>query len=140
MIDRLPSEAVEHWREYGYVVVRLLDEDEVEAVLANVEQYLPSWEDYDWHRPRYRHFADPVATRETFPFIGTALNRRSVHPALVDFAERLLRTDRLLLNESQLIGKYAGTYDFEDLQVDYGNTTLVYPPDDEQVTDLPMIA
>jgi hypothetical protein len=130
----------EHWTRHGYVVVPLIDGDELQAVLDNIYAYLPSWDDYAAHRPRYQHLADLGATRHTFPFAGSALNAVSVHPALVAFAERALRTKRLMINESQLIGKYATNGDFEqDLHVDYGNTTLVYPPPDTEMIDLPMI-
>lgn len=139
-MDEMPDWVHEHWVEHGYVVAPLLEADEVDAVLDNIYDYLPPWEEFSRRRSRYGHLRHPQATWSTFPFVGSALNNVPVHPALVAFAERVLRTDKLLLNESQLIGKYAGLGDYEqELHVDFGNTTLACPPPDDQITDLPMI-
>jgi len=135
---------LEHWREHGYVVVQLLSEDEIAAALANIYEYMPPWEAYAAH-PRW--YAESVAatsgrlrTHATFPFVGDALNDITLHPELVAFAERVIGTDRLVLSHAQLGGKYAGTRDFEQsLHSDFGNNTLVYPPPDEAIIDLPAI-
>jgi hypothetical protein len=38
----ISPEDYQHWREHGYVVIRLLDDAQVEDVLDNVYDYLPS--------------------------------------------------------------------------------------------------
>ncbi len=121
-----------HWLEHGYVVVRLLDDAQLAAALENIFEYMPSWEDYSRH-PRRDQDAVENGVRVDFPFVGDALNRSTVHPDLVSFAERVLRTDKILLSHGQVGGKYAGTRDFDqDLHLDYGNNMLVVPnPDDE---------
>ena len=49
-----------------------------------------------------------------FPFPGTgALNRLSVHPAIVDFAERALRTTDLRLYQIHTTAKYGGEANYE---------------------------
>lgn len=134
----------DHWREHGYVIVRLLDDDQVKAAVENIHEYMPSWEEYARH-PRW--YAESVAsltgrlrTHATFPFVGNALNETTLHPELISFAERVIGTDRLMLSHGQLGGKYAGTRNFEQqLHLDYGNNTLVCPPPDSEIVDLPAI-
>ncbi len=122
----------EHWLEHGYVVASLLDQGQLSAALDNIHEYMPSWEDYSRHRRRDQD-AVGQGVRVDFPFVGDALNWTTVHPDLVAFAERILRTDRILLGHGQLGGKYAGTRDYDqELHLDYGNNMLVVPnPDDE---------
>ena len=134
----------QHWRQHGYVIVRLLDDDQVKAAVENIHEYMPPWEEYARH-PRW--YAESVASRTgrlrthaTFPFVGEALNASVLHPDLIGFAERVIGTDRLMLSHGQLGGKYAGTRDFEQsLHLDFGNNTLVCPKPDTQIVDLPAI-
>lgn len=134
----------EHWREHGYVIVRLLDDDLLAAALENIHEYLPTWEEYARH-PRWfqQTIAAPVRAPgqgATFPYVDDALNATTVHPDFVAFAERVLGTERIMLSHGQMGGKYAGTRDFEqDLHSDYGNNTLVFPKPDSQIQDLPCI-
>jgi ectoine hydroxylase-related dioxygenase (phytanoyl-CoA dioxygenase family) len=134
----------QHWREHGYVIVRLLDDDLLQAALENIYEYLPSWEEYVRYPLRYRHtVAAPVRAPgqgATFPFVGDALNTTSVHPDFVEFAERVMGTKKIMLSHGQMGGKYAGTRDFEQqLHSDYGNNTLVVPKPDSEILDLPCI-
>ncbi len=134
----------QHWQEHGYVIVRLLDDDQVKAAVENIHEYMPPWEEYARH-PRW--YAESVAnlsgrsrTRATFPFVGDALNASVLHPDLVSFAERVIGTDRLMLSHGQLGGKYARTRDYEQqLHLDFGNNTLVCPKPDAEIVDLPAI-
>ncbi|MBO0882779.1 MAG: phytanoyl-CoA dioxygenase family protein [Mycobacterium sp.] len=135
----------EHWREHGYVIVRLLDDDQLAAALENIDEYMPSWEEYARH-PRW--FAETVGSKvhrrpgqgATFPYVNDALNASTIHPEYVAFAERVMGTKRIMLSHGQLGGKYAGTRDFEQqLHYDYGNNTLVVPKPDSEILDLPMI-
>lgn len=139
------ADAHEHWRRHGYVVLRLLDDDQVAAALDNAYEYMPSWEEY---RRTPRKF--PEAQHGTaggiggisrhFPFVGDALNDISVHPALREVAEAILGTKRLVLTESQLIGKYADGHDFDQqLHLDYRNVTLAVPRQDDRAVDLTTI-
>jgi ectoine hydroxylase-related dioxygenase (phytanoyl-CoA dioxygenase family) len=133
-----------HWREHGYVVVRLLEDDQIEAALRDIYDYMPSWEEYS-RRPQW--FRETVGSPvrgpgqgAVFPFTGDALNFSTIHPDYVGFAERVLGTKRIMLSHGQLGGKYAGTRDFEqELHSDYGNNTLAFPKPDAEILDLPCI-
>jgi hypothetical protein len=134
----------EHWSEHGYVVVRLLDDDQLKAALDNIHEYMPSWEEYA-RRPRW--FQETVGSKiprpgwaATFPYAGDGLNSSTIHPDYVAFAERALGTKRIMLSHGQLGGKYAQTRDFEqELHCDFGNNTLAFPKPDAEILDLPAI-
>jgi hypothetical protein len=134
----------EHWRDHGYVIVSLLDDDHVKAAVEDIHEYMPSWEEYA-RRPRWfqETVGSPIARpgwAATFPFIGDALNLTTIHPDYVAFAERVLGTKRIMLSHGQLGGKYARTRDFEQqLHCDYGNNTLAFPKPDTEILDLPAI-
>jgi hypothetical protein len=134
----------EHWRDHGYVVTRLLDDRQTEAALEDIYDYMPPWDDYRRHARWYEETVGSAtnlsATRASFPFVGDALNHTTLHPDLVDFAERVIGTRRIMLGHGQLQGKYAGNRDFEQrLHCDYGNNTLAFPKPDAQIIDLPAI-
>jgi ectoine hydroxylase-related dioxygenase (phytanoyl-CoA dioxygenase family) len=145
MAKGLISEAdYEHWVKHGYVVVRLLDDDKVKEVLDNVYDYFPSWEDYAQRPHRYDALigsaAGTLGPKMAFPFVGAALNSVATHPELVAFARRVMGVERIMITHSILMGKYAGTRDYEQqLHCDYGNNTLVYPKPDTAIVDLPSI-
>jgi hypothetical protein len=134
----------EHWRDHGYVVVRLLDDDQLKAALENIYEYMPPWDEYA-RRPRWfrETVGSPISRpgwAATFPFVGDALNLTTIHPDYVAFAERVLGTKRIMLSHGQLGGKYARTRDFEqELHCDYGNNTLAFPKPDSEILDLPAI-
>ncbi len=134
----------EHWVKHGYVVVRLLDDDVLRSVLNNVYDYFPSWDEYERRPKRYEALLSTaigtLGPRIAFPFVGTALNSVSTHPELLAFARRVIGDRRIMITHSVLVGKYAGARDFEqDLHVDYGNNSLVYPKPDTAIVDLPTI-
>jgi ectoine hydroxylase-related dioxygenase (phytanoyl-CoA dioxygenase family) len=134
----------EHWVKHGYVVVRLLDDHALSSVLNNVYDYFPSWDEYERRPKRYEALLSTalgtLGPRIAFPFVGTALNSVSTHPELLAFARRVIGDQRIMITHSVLIGKYAGARDFEqDLHVDYGNNSLVYPKPDTAIVDLPTI-
>jgi ectoine hydroxylase-related dioxygenase (phytanoyl-CoA dioxygenase family) len=135
----------QHWREHGYVITRLLDDAQVKAALENIYEYMPSWEEYTRHPRWYQETTGKTTTPRfgtgaTFPFAGDALNWTTIHPDLVAFAERVLRTERIMLSHGQLGGKYAQTRDFEQqLHCDYDNNMLVVPKPDEEAFDIPAL-
>ena len=67
----------QHWRTHGYVVVKLLDDKEVEEAVGNVYEYMPSWEDYASRPRRYEALLQSqvrtLGTFREFPFVGDAL-------------------------------------------------------------------
>lgn len=140
----ISDEDFQHWSEHGYVILKLLSEDELAAALENIHEYMPPWEEYmrhpRWYEESVARKFGPFVTRATFPFIHDGLNASTIHPTLVDFATKALRTDKLMLSHGQLGGKYAGTRDFEQqLHCDYGNNMLVVPKPDEEAFDVPAI-
>ena len=143
-MSRISEQHVEHWRRHGYVIVPLLSEDEVSAALADIDAYMPTWDEYV-RRPRWfgQTVASPVrgpGQGAEFPYAGSALNHSTIHPDFVAFAEQVMGTDQIMLSHGQLGGKYAGTRDFEQqLHRDYGNNTVVVPPPDEAIVAVPMI-
>lgn len=138
----ITDEHLAHWRKHGYVIVEnLLTPEELEAARENIARYMPTWEEYAKAPHRYRALLGsngwPVAE---FPFVGDALNHVTTHPALVEFAKKVLGTDDIMLSHSRLRGKYAGTADYDQqLHVDYNNNTLVVPKDDSEIFDVPFI-
>ena len=140
----ISEEDYEHWLKHGYVVVRLLDNDTLASVLDDVYDYFPSWEEYERRPKRYAALlataTGTLGPRVAFPFAGTAINSVSTHPELLAFARRVMGVERIMITHSLLIAKYAGARDYDqDLHVDYGNNTLVYPKPDTAIVDLPSI-
>lgn len=136
------TDDIVHWREHGYVIVeQACTPQELKKVTANINDYMPSWEEYRSRPQLYRHVVgERGVVRRGFPFAGDALNALTFNPYLLEFAKMVLSTDRLALSHSGLFGKYAGLGDFDqDLHVDYGNNTLAYPKEDPAYFDLPMI-
>ncbi len=129
---RITDEHLAHWRRHGYVVVpSLLTEAELAAIQANVRRYFPTDEEY---RAAAERYPDVGGWRE-LPFVGDALNDLATHPELVSFAERVIGTKEILLTQAILWGKYAGVGDHEQqLHVDFGNNTLVFPRDEGPFT------
>jgi len=139
---RVDTNDIEHWREHGYVVIeQACTLQELKEVTANINDYMPTWEEYRARPHLYRKVVgDQGLVRRGFPFAGDALNALTFNPYLLEFAKKVLCTDSLALSHSGLFGKYAGLGDFEqDLHVDYGNNTLAYPKEDPAYFDLPVI-
>jgi hypothetical protein len=124
---------LEQFRVDGYVILeQFLDPDEIGGALAEVFGYMPSWEEYARAPGRYPGLSDggaaPGSARAQFPFEGPALNNVFAHRRILDVVEGATGTDRISLEHAGVTGKYAGLGDHEQqLHVDYGNHTLVYP-------------
>jgi len=121
-------------RERGYTIVEGFLEP---ALLRAAQDTL--WEIYP--RPA-DYFANPQGFTEFthsqfsgmryFPYPSWALNRLTVHPDLVDAAERLCGTTDLDLYKVELWAKYAGAIDYDQPHHrDYGNHTLLVPKVDD---------
>jgi hypothetical protein len=140
----LTDEEFQHWCDHGYVIIRLLDDDELAAAVDNIHEYMPPWEEFARYRRRYSGTIGrdnrSLLVAQTFPFVDDGLNHTTIHPTLLDFATRALRTDRFMLSHGQLGGKYAGLPDADqDLHCDYGNNMLVVPKPDAATFDVPVI-
>lgn len=140
---RMTDEQLAHWMEHGYVIIpNFLTADEVAAARENIAYYLPTWEEYAASPERYRSLIPSHGiVHHELPFAGNgALNDISVHPAILDFVGRALGTDRLLLLQSIVWGKYAGVADYDqEHHCDLGNNSLVVPRDEGEFRQVPMI-
>lgn len=126
---RITDDHLEAWENDGYVVVEgFLTPEELEAGHRDLQQMWPTWEELSLAPRRYPAIKGVVTT--AFPYEGPTLNRTTLHPELIAFAQRALETDDIVLAHSELLAKYAGRGDFDQpLHMDFGNNTLVVPPD-----------
>jgi phytanoyl-CoA dioxygenase PhyH len=127
---RIKAEHVDHYREYGYVAVPgFIDGETLATVRREIALYAPDADELEVAPRRYAPLLrEPGLLQWDFPFTGQLLNRISVDDELLDFAEQILGVDDLILMQSILWAKYAGTSNFDqELHVDYDENTLVYP-------------
>src|SRR5438105_1107000 len=106
----------------GYAIVpSFFSRDEVSAAMANMVSYFPTAEELSATPQRYGAiFEDPEHLQVEFPFAGDALNHVSTHPRILDLVEELLGTADILLSQSAIWAKYAGTGNFDQgLHLDY---------------------
>lgn len=141
MEPRITQEHVAEWHKHGYVVVPdFLTPAELDAALANVADYTPTWDEYAARPQRYQHVSRHEFDFREFPYTGDALNDLTVHPDVVRFVKESLGTDEIALATSLLWAKYAGTFDFDQmLHADFRNNTLVYPKDEGIYRQVPFI-
>lgn len=126
----------------GYTVVEgFLSPAEVTAAKQNMLRYVPTPQELASTPERYPWIFEEADRLQTeFPFVGDALNHVSTHPDLIEFVERALSTRDVMLSQSAIWAKYAGTGDFEQaLHLDYQGNTLVAPRDDGDYRQVNMI-
>jgi len=126
----------------GYTLVEeFLSPQEVAAAKQNMLRYVPTPQELAATPERYPWIFEEADRLQTeFPFVGDALNHVSTHPDLIDFVERALITRDVLLSQSAIWAKYAGTGDFEQaLHLDYQGNTLVAPREDGDYRQVNMI-
>jgi len=147
----IKQEDLDHWHKHGYVVIeRFLDQEELAAIHADFQQYMPTWDEYNKHKRRYNGYEGQTwrrrgqgnigLIRDEFPYDGDAVNMVATHPFLVAFCERLVGHDDLFLSHGAIVGKYAGKGDFDQpLHADYSGNTMVIPVQNTEWIDIPMI-
>jgi hypothetical protein len=138
MPSRHATEAeVDTWRKDGWVLLDgLVGTDEIDAALDDLWVTYPSNAEYrddpdgETERrrgrppPKEEAFVWPEAGpgfrpaqqlwSDVFPFRGSGrLNRLSVHPSIVDFAERALDAEDIRLYQIHLTAKYEGVTNYE---------------------------
>ena len=139
---RIDDLHLDHLRQHGYALVPdFLTEKELSAAVKNMLRYVPTAEELTAAPERYPWVFEEADRLQTeFPFAGGALNHVATHPDLIDFVERALGTRDVLLSQSAIWAKYAGTGDFEQsLHLDYEGNTLVVPRDDGNYRQVNMI-
>ena len=127
---------------HGYVVVPdFLSAEELSAARSDLLKYFPSPEELATTPQRYGWiFEAPEHLQVEFPFAADTLNYNSTHPELISFVEALLGANDVLLSQSAIWAKYAGTGSFEQtMHLDYEGNTLVVPRDDGPFRQVNMI-
>jgi hypothetical protein len=138
----IPDDHAEQLQKHGYAIAPgFLTPGELAAARQNVLRYFPSAEEFSATPERYGSILeDPEHLQVEFPFAGDALNDISTHPELIRFVERVLGTREVMLSQSAIWAKYAGTGDFDQgLHLDYQGNTLVAPRDDGAFRQVNMI-
>ena len=139
---RITEKHQEHLLKHGYVIVPgFLSVDELKRAQAGMLQYFPTAEELAEKPQRYGSiYEDPEHLQIEFPFANDALNDIATHPNLIEFVEQLLGAREVLLSQSAIWAKYAGTGDFDQgLHLDYQGNTLVVPRDDGAFRQVNMI-
>ena len=136
-----PKHATELKR-HGYTIVpHFLTAAELAAARANVHRYFPSAEELAATPQRYAAILEEAEFQQIeFPFAGDALNNIATHPRLIAFVESLLGDREVLLSQSAIWAKYAGTGSFEQpMHTDFEGNTLVYPRNEGPYRQVNMI-
>jgi len=140
---RISEKQQEQLLRHGYSIMPgFLTRDELAAAREGMLRYFPTPEELSATPQRYGAILeDPDHLQVEFPFAGDALNDVATHPELIAFVEHLLGTRDVLLSQSAIWAKYAGTAaDFEQaLHLDYQGNTLVVPRDDGAFRQVNMI-
>ena len=129
LVKRISDAHLLTYKSQGFVIIEnFLTSQERQDTLAGF---------YELFSPSYEQYVAAGRQNETprqvvFPWDHAGLNHVSVHPALIDAAERVLGTREIRLSEAHLGMKYAGEEHGTNFHVDYGNNTLgpLIEPDD----------
>jgi ectoine hydroxylase-related dioxygenase (phytanoyl-CoA dioxygenase family) len=127
---RIRPEHYDHYRNHGYVAVPdFIDSEQIAAARTDIARYTPEPAELEETPRKFAPLLrDPGLLQWDFPFEGETLNRISVDDELLDFTETILEVDDVLLMQSIVWAKYAGTSSFDqELHMDYDENTLVYP-------------
>ena len=117
----------------GHCLVRdFLAPGELSAARQNMLRYFPTAEELAAAPQRYASLLEEAEFQQVeFPFAGDALNNIATHPGIISAIEKVLGAANVLLSQSAIWAKYAGTGQFEQpIHLDFEGNTLVYPRDD----------
>jgi len=129
----IPQKHLDDLIERGFTLVPdFLSSEELDSARSDVLRYFPPPRDLATTPHRYGSILeDPEHLQVEFPFDADTINYNSAHPDIIHFVERLLGTTEILLSQSAIWAKYAGTGKFEQtMHLDYEGNTLVVPRDD----------
>jgi hypothetical protein len=132
-MSRISQSYLDELVEQGFALVPdFLSREEVDAARADMLRYYPTPQELATTPHRYGSILeDPEHLQIEFPFDADVINFNSTHPDIIDAVERLLGTREILLSQSAIWAKYAGTGSFEQtMHLDYEGNTLVVPRDD----------
>ena len=128
-------EHYEHYRKHGYAIVEdFLTQEILNTAYDELRDCLPHCVEYCLgetdKKPEDAALPQRRASRQMFPYPGTALNHVSLHPELRQFAAHFANYTEMYCEQSHLTYKHkghAGDVD-QTMHCDYGNHTLAYPP------------
>jgi hypothetical protein len=138
----ITDQQLQQYLKHGYVIVPgFLKSGELKSAREGMLQYFPTAEELAATPQRYGSiYEDPEHLQVEFPFASDVLSDISTHPDLINFVERALGTKEVLLSQTAIWAKYAGTGDFDQgLHLDYQGNTLVVPRDDGAYRQVNMI-
>jgi Phytanoyl-CoA dioxygenase (PhyH) len=120
------------WDSEGWCVIEgAIPPDDLAVAQRDVLRLFPTADEFaaDRDSDRNRSVQRWEGVKPRFPFESGALNRLTVHDAIIDLAEELLGTEQIRLYQGIASAKYSdGSPDYEQLlHVDYANHTLVVP-------------
>ncbi|MEM7016720.1 MAG: phytanoyl-CoA dioxygenase family protein [Pseudomonadota bacterium] len=135
-MDRITDEHIAHYRQHGYAIVeKFLTDEELTGARENIDACMPGWVDYcddpTLPKPESQPKMEGSYPVRDFPYRGRHLNAITMHPELRQFAQSLMGDEEIYCEQSHLSFKYKGHRGDRDqhMHMDYGNHTLVYPPD-----------
>ncbi len=117
------------YKEQGFLIIEnFLTKEEQQAALDGFFTFFAP--PYDLYIANDRKNDTP--RQVLFPWDHAGLNHVTIHPDLIDAAERVLDTREIRLCEGHLGMKYAGEEHGTGFHIDYGNNTLgpIIEPDD----------
>jgi len=126
----------------GYTVVHgFLSRSQVAAARRNMLRYFPTARELAAAPQRYAALLEEAEYQQVeFPFVGDVLNNLATEPRIIALVEELLGEREILLSQSAIWAKYAGTGSFEQpMHSDFEGNTLVYPRDDGPFRQVNMI-
>ena len=123
------AQLAEVWDRGWTVVEGFVEPELLEQARAGLWRYFPRPEDYFADPEKHARFSrSQFAGMRYWPYDDWALNALTVHPDLVDAAERFCGTEDIELYKVELWAKYAGAIDYDQTpHRDFGNHTLVAP-------------
>jgi hypothetical protein len=139
----LDIDAAAHaWDEDGFVILPgYIPPREIGPAVSELPLLYPTADEYhDGVDPeRNRRFDDEFGGIDDFPFASDALNLLAVHPLLIGFAERLLRSSDLRVYSIEAWAKYTGAADYDQEHYrDYLGASLLAPSSDPRFGQVEM--
>ncbi len=126
----IPDRVLDEIRTNGYALMEgFLSADELAAARLATFEVFPEPAEYFANPEAHAHLVKhPFAGLRTGPFADWALNRLTIHPDLVNAAERFCETTDLALYKTELWAKYSGSVDYDQqFHRDFDNHSLVVP-------------
>lgn len=127
---RVPDKNLAEVWDQGFTVVEgFVEPARLRAAQEAVWELFPRPEEYFAEPEKFAKLSrSQFSGMRYFPYPSWALNSLTVHPDLVDAAERFLGTRDLELYKVELWAKYAGSINYDQAHHrDFGNHSLVVP-------------